>query len=519
VPTVVIDSPADGAQIVAGTRIILQATATGADDITLLELSVDGAIVATTTSPDGDGADRLSVSKAWVFDTEGRHTVSAVAYTAAGKVSDPASVRVTAVEDTGEVIPEATPTPAPGGPTDTPAPLPTQTPLPSPTLEPSVTTVPPPQIDYFQASPASITAGDCTTLQWGKVNYATEAWIEPDVGGVGTPGSETVCPTETTTYILTATGPGGTTTASATVTVIGGLPDLTVDSIAFVPDPAVQGQSNEVQITIRNIGQGAAGAFNWDWQAGSEGVFDGRVQGLRAGESTVVTVDWTPANAYARLTTEARVDTDDEVVESDERNNRLTADVEVVEAPAEPETVTVQSDPTLDGFQANNGNGSTTEEIYVGNGELVEPDGELVARGFMSFDLSDIPQGAAVEGIELRFYQGAIEGDPYGKLGNLLLEHVVYGDQLDANAFSTPALNSAALAKQTSPNSWYVLADDAIAEWVANDLASGRSRTQLRLRFAPETDGDGEEDWIAVEPGGGVLGSSKSPQLTVTYLP
>jgi hypothetical protein len=519
VPTVVVESPADGTQIVVGTQIILQATATGADDITLLELSVDGAIVATTTSPDGTGTNRLSVSKAWVFDTEGQHTVSAVAHTAADKVSDPASARVSAVADDGGVIPEATSTPKPGEPTNTPAPLPTQTPLASPTPEPSTTAAPPPQIDYFQASPASITAGDCVTLQWGKVDYATEAGIEPDVGGVATPGSEKVCPTETTTYILTATGPGGTTTASATVTVIGGLPDLTIDSIVFVPDPAVQGQNTEVQITIRNIGMGSAGAFNWDWQAGSEGVFDGRVRGLSAGESTVVTVSWIPADTSARLTTEARVDTDNEVVESDERNNQLTADVEVVGAPAEPETATVQSDPALDGFQANNGDGSTTEEIYVGNGDLVEPDGELVARGFMSFDLSDLPQGAVIEGVELRFYQGTIEGDPYGKLGNLLLEQVVYGDQLDASAFSTPALNSAALAKQTSPNSWYVLADAVIAEWVASDLAAGRSHTQLRLRFAPETDGDGEEDWIAVEPGGGVLGSSKSPQLTVTYLP
>lgn len=522
-PVVVIESPADGSQVVAGTRIILEATASGADDITLLELSVDGAIVATTTSPDGNGTNSLSVSKAWVFDTEGQHTVSAVAYTAAGKTSDPASAQVTAVEDTGGIIPEATstesPTTAPGEPTDTPSPLPTQTPLPSPTVEPSTTAAPPPQIDYFQASPTSITAGECATLQWGQVNGATEARIEPEVGGVATPDSETVCPTETTTYILTATGPGGTTTASTTVTVVGGLPDLTVDSIVFVPDPAVQSESTEVQITIRNIGEGTAGAFNWDWQAGSEGFFDGRVRGLGAGESTVVTVNWIPTDASARVTTEARIDTDDEVVESDERNNQLTADVEVIEAPSEPESVTVQSDPALDGFLANNGNGSTTEDIYVGNGDLVEPDGELVARGFMSFDLSSIPEGAAIESVELRFYQGAIEGEPYSKLGNLLLEQVVYGDQLDASAFSAPALNSAALAKQTSPNSWYVLADAAIAEWVADDLASGRSKFQLRLRFAPETDGDGEEDWITIEPGGGVLGSSKSPQLTVTYLP
>ncbi len=511
-PDVIIQSPAAGAQIGAGNEIILQATASGAKDITLLELSVDGALAATASDPDGTSS--LTVKKPWSFATAGEHVISAEAYTASGKKSRPASVKMTVVG--AGTAPTETPTPEPGEPTFTPT-L-TATPTPEDTATPIPTVVPPPQVEYFQASPSSINAGGCTTLQWGKVSNATEAQIEPDIGGVGTPGQQTVCPIETTTYILTATGPGGTTQASTTVTVIGGLPDLTIDSITFVPNPPVAEQENEVQIAIHNIGAGTAGAFNWQWQAGSDATFNGRVYGLPAGEATVVTLIWNPLSPYDNLTTEALADTDNEVVESDKGNNQYVAIIQVVERVKEPETVTFKSERALDGYRLNDGSGSTTEGILVGNGELLAPIGELVARGFMSFDLSVIPAGATIESIEFRFYQKDVQGDPYGKLGNLVLEHVDYGASLDDSAYSIPALDSAMLDMQTSPGQWYVLSDPILASWVQSNLAAGRPRFQLRLQFRQETDGDGLEDWVAIEAGGGILGSRNSPQLTITYI-
>jgi hypothetical protein len=75
------------------------------------------------------------------------------------------------------------------------------------------------------------------------------------------------------------------------------------------------------------------------------------------------------------------------------------------------------------------------------------------------------------------------------------------------------------LGRETEAGAWYVIADDTVAQWVGKALSGGESRFQLRLQFAQETDGDGDEDWIAVTPGGGILGSSNSPQLTITYLP
>jgi subtilase family serine protease len=191
--------------------------------------------------------------------------------------------------------------------------------------------VPAPQIEFFRASPASIVVGACTTLQWGAVTNASAALIDHGIGGVGTPGSTPVCPTETTTYVLTATGPGGTTTASTTVTVGASLPNLRVESIEFDPSPPVRGQPAQVRITVRNVGTAPAGAFGWEWLAGSEARFEGRLGGMNADDSTVVTVAWTPAAAHDSLATIARVDIDNEVTETDEGNNALQANVPVVE--------------------------------------------------------------------------------------------------------------------------------------------------------------------------------------------
>jgi pSer/pThr/pTyr-binding forkhead associated (FHA) protein len=415
----------------------------------------------------------------------------------------------------------ATATRAPAEPTATRAPAePTDTPLPEATETPAPTDViPPPQIEYFQASPPAINVGGCTTLQWGKVEGADFVTIEPQLGGVGTPDSAQVCPAETTEYILTAEGPGGTTTASVMVEVAPGLPDLTIDSITFDPNPANEGQEGEVAITIRNAGATAAGGFDWQWQAGRDADFDGRIDGLAAGEVRVVTVTWTPGSAYDSLTTEAQVDTAGEIDEEDKRNNRLQADVRVVAAPSQPQTAELKSEASLDGFRTNDGRGSTSDDILVGNGEIIQPGGEVVARGFMSFAVSGIPAGASIESAELRFYQSEVTGDPYSKLGGLVLEHVNYGSRLDDNAFNTPAVDSAKLGDQLPAGQWYILGGPALVSWIQGDVDAGQGRTQMRVRFSIETDGDGEEDWIAIQPGGSFLGSSKAPVLVITYIP
>jgi peptidoglycan-associated lipoprotein len=67
------------------------------------------------------------------------------------------------------------------------------------------------------ASPASIQRGQSTTLNWNTQN-ASEIMIA-GLGTVPASGSKTVSPHDSTTYDLTAKGPGGSADASARVTV------------------------------------------------------------------------------------------------------------------------------------------------------------------------------------------------------------------------------------------------------------------------------------------------------------
>jgi hypothetical protein len=547
VPTVAIQSPPQDAQIAMGNEIILQASAAGAPDIIRLELAVDDVLVGTSVSPDSEGTGSLTASEPWSFGQTGPHVVSAVAFTASGETSAQASVNVEVVDAIGQGTPSATSTtpsteiPSPDTPTATPTPTaspstspptdtslpdtptptdtatPTSTPTPTPT--PTATPHPLPEIQFFQASPDTITAGDCTTLEWGAVTNATAVIIDQGIGGVATPGSQSVCPANTTTYLMTATGTGGTATASVTVTVQPGLPDLTVESIVFVPSPSVQNQDNEVRVTIRNIGAGPAGAFDWEWQPGSAVPLGGNVPGgLNAGQSLVVIAIWHPASWYANLPTVARVDVGNAVTESDETNNERQVNVQVV--PPADVTVTLYSQAALDGFRANNGGGNTSVDIRMGNGAMVgSPSFELVTRGFMSFDLSGIPAGASIQSIELRFFQTQLQGNPYGKLGNPLLKHVVYGSSLENADFDTPELHSATLAPHTSPGQWYTITSTIIADWINQDLVAGRTRFQMRLQFATETDGDGLQDSVSFESGDNHFGTGNLPQLTITYTP
>ena len=67
------------------------------------------------------------------------------------------------------------------------------------------------------ATPPAITSGQSSTLTWTSVNV-TNVTIS-SLGSVALNGSVNVTPSTTTSYTLTAAGPGGTATSSATVTV------------------------------------------------------------------------------------------------------------------------------------------------------------------------------------------------------------------------------------------------------------------------------------------------------------
>src|SRR6266567_2869113 len=79
----------------------------------------------------------------------------------------------------------------------------------------------------LSASAASVQAGQPVTLTWSSKN-ATSITFEPSVGGVATQGSTAVRPSQSTTYTVTATGPGGSAHASAQVTIAPATPPAAV---------------------------------------------------------------------------------------------------------------------------------------------------------------------------------------------------------------------------------------------------------------------------------------------------
>lgn len=66
----------------------------------------------------------------------------------------------------------------------------------------------PPEVTSFTAQPASITAGQSSTLSWRTTGTSTVE-IDQGIGRQPTMGSVQVSPSQTTSYQLTATGPGG----------------------------------------------------------------------------------------------------------------------------------------------------------------------------------------------------------------------------------------------------------------------------------------------------------------------
>ena len=77
-----------------------------------------------------------------------------------------------------------------------------------------------PVVAEFAVEPSSIQVGQSAVLRW-NVTGATNVAIDHGLGTVPATGTSRQTPANTTTYLLTATGPAGDTTATTTVTVTG----------------------------------------------------------------------------------------------------------------------------------------------------------------------------------------------------------------------------------------------------------------------------------------------------------
>ena len=111
---------------------------------------------------------------------------------------------------------------------------------------------PAPTIASFTATPETFDLGESVTLAWKGITNATTCSIDHGVGTVPcTDGEASVMPSATTTYRLTAIGPGGNGTATATV--VPNAPTLN----AISPSTRAQGSTGVVTLTGTNFIVGA----------------------------------------------------------------------------------------------------------------------------------------------------------------------------------------------------------------------------------------------------------------------
>jgi hypothetical protein len=111
------------------------------------------------------------------------------------------------------------------------------------------------------ATPATVNAGQSTTLAWSATNATSCAASGGWTGGQPLAGELIVLTASTATYTLTCTGAGGSTAKSVTVTVIGGPAQLTlswVDNAAgtasFKIERKTGGSGTYAQIVTTGVG-------------------------------------------------------------------------------------------------------------------------------------------------------------------------------------------------------------------------------------------------------------------------
>ena len=129
-------------------------------------------------------------------------------------------------------------------------------------------------------------------------------------------------------------------------------------------------------------------------------------------------------------------------------------------------------------------------------------------RSLCSFNLAALPLDADVRSATLGLYQIGRSDEIIN--GPVAVEHLVFGS-LDVSDFALPALNIGIATLPTTDEVVLRVADVRAA--VRDDLAAGRFRFQMRIRFA-------------LPPGGGVITESMlyygprgdvPPSLTLTY--
>jgi len=199
----------------------------------------------------------------------------------------------------------------------------------------------------------------------------------------------------------------------------------------------------------------------------------------------------------------------------------------------------VYSDPILDGYlrySQNSNSISVNNSMYEfkagdGEGSWVTPDHNSYIRGFISFDLPEIPEGFHVDSVYVRLYQYYSTGNGYddyfpewdvsgGDTIKCIMSHVDYGEELDVEDWESGDVGNI----NTINDNIGIVTDSAIYRYrylditnsVINDYDAGRERSQYRIAFEINTDWDNNSDNVAFKTSNSSTIQHR-PKLTLSF--
>ncbi|WP_457629620.1 Ig-like domain-containing protein [Oceanithermus sp.] len=178
-------------------------------------------------------------------------------------------------------------------------------------------------------------------------------------------------------------------------------------------------------------------------------------------------------------------------------------------------TGTLYSEAALDGHVASDG------QVYDSWPQLGTGDGsnDVYAQAFLSFDLSQLnPDPVEVLQAQLVLRKEQVTGSPTLDLGQLIVEHVYFGPSLQRLGVRALQLEPLEPDEPCSfddlSGTWFTCWKSGAVQDDVDHWAARSGRSQFRLRFLRNTDGDRAEDSIQFDSGDA---THDQPQLVLRY--
>jgi len=152
----------------------------------------------------------------------------------------------------------------------------------------------------FDDTGATIVFGNSDTFSWTATGSGSTVSIDQGIGSVATSGSQTVSPTDTTTYTITNVGTCNTTTDTYTITVLKFPPTITDFNISATAGSDPAGTTGDRTIYAN---QTPSLTLNWTYDfTGGGNISSQQIEALYSGNTTILPV--TPTTATSFTTTE-----------------------------------------------------------------------------------------------------------------------------------------------------------------------------------------------------------------------